>query len=59
VHVSAAADLGYELDGASYRQSHLGDLGEFVAELDRGVAGADHDDSLTGVQLGIAVLRHV
>ena len=59
MQVPAAAALRREGDRVAGGQGDRGDLGQFVADLDRGVAGADHDDALAGVLVRAAVAGHV
>jgi hypothetical protein len=59
VQVLAAPVLRVEGDRVAGGERHGGDLGQFVADLDRGVARADHDDAFAGVLVGAAVAGHV
>jgi hypothetical protein len=59
VQVVAAAPLGVEVDRVAGGQRHRGYLGQFVADLDRGVASADHHDAFAGVLVWAAVAGHV
>jgi hypothetical protein len=59
VQVPAVAALRVERDRVAGGQGHRRHLGQFVADLDRGVAAADHDDALAGVLVGAAVADHV
>src|SRR5690606_7976227 len=59
VDVLAADDLRHELERLPGGEGDGGDLGEFVADLDGGVAGADDDDALSGELLGVAVRGHM
>ena len=59
MQVLAAAALRVEGERVAGGQGHGGHLGQFVADLDRGVARADDHDAFAGVLVWAAVAGHV
>jgi hypothetical protein len=59
VQIVAVTALRHEGDRVAGGQGDRGHLGQLVADLDRGVARADHDDPLAGVAVGAPVAGHV
>jgi hypothetical protein len=59
VHVAPRRPLGRHLDRHAGGEGDLGVLGEFGADPDRGIPGADHDDAPPGERAWLAIVAGV